>query len=92
LPFSSWTRPAGTSRRFPPFRDALDLLVAHEQRDLDDLGEGAFPEVTLGSSSFTIVNRWWPPTRASMSTLTRGTDKLTGPNHRASWAEPVNAG
>jgi hypothetical protein len=51
----------------------------------------AFTEVKFGSSPFTVVSRWWPPTRASMSTLSRGTDKLAGPNHRASWAEPVNA-
>lgn len=41
-------------------------------------------DVMAGSSSLTIVNRWWPPTRASMSTVSRGTDQPTGPNHRDS--------
>ncbi len=35
----------------------------------------------LGSSSLTMTSRWKPPGRASMCTLSYGTEKPTGPNH-----------
>lgn len=48
-------------------------------------------EVNAGSSALTIVNRWCPPTDASIDTVSRGTVKPTGPNHCASWSGSVNA-
>lgn len=44
-----------------------------------------------GSSSLTITNRWWPPGRASMSTVSLGTENPTGPNHWASWSGSTKA-
>jgi hypothetical protein len=48
-------------------------------------------DVMFGSSSLTIVNRWCPPARASISTVSRGTENPTGPNHCASWSGSVKA-